>query len=232
MIYVCIAFAIVVPYLLCSINPAIIVTKIKSGKDIRTLGSGNPGLTNTLRTQGKGAAVAVLLLDVFKGVASILAVTLFHGLLYDWEPMLGDYRAHAILTHGVIDEFFFTRHVALWIAALSAVLGHCFPVYYKFRGGKAVLVTISVLFCIEWRVALIALIVFILIVAITRYVSLGSCVGVAICTIYFWLYTTSYIAGSIMTIIAAIMLIKHRGNIKRLIAGNEKKLGRKDKVTE
>jgi glycerol-3-phosphate acyltransferase PlsY len=214
MFWLCIAFAIIVPYLLCSINPAIIVTKIKSGEDIRKIGSGNAGFTNVLRTQGKSAAAIVMLIDVLKGVAAIWLVVRFTRTVYT-APHFS-----AMLETGEVD-------LLVWIAALATVLGHCFPIYYKFKGGKAVLVTVATGFAINWIPTLIALLVFIVIVAITRYVSLGSIVAVAVYAIASGIFG-GMVAAIFAGAIAAVIIIMHRGNIKRLIAGNEKKLGKKE----
>ena len=161
MIYLCFAIMVLVPYLLCGINTAIIVTKIKSGKDIRTLGSGNAGLTNTLRTQGKLAALFVLLGDVLKGVLSVLIVRFS----FLWLAGIDT----TVLANNM-------NYVA-FVAALTGFLGHLFPVYYKFKGGKGILVSVAILMTVEWIPACILLGIFIIVVAITRYVSLGSCIA-------------------------------------------------------
>jgi glycerol-3-phosphate acyltransferase PlsY len=221
-LYLCIAFAIVVPYLICSVNPAIMITRLKSGKDIRELGSGNPGLTNTLRTQGKSAAVGVLLFDVFKAVLSIFLVYWF--VLETMNPQLTD-------MYEEIDDVHFYYDFFTWLAALTAVLGHCFPLYYKLKGGKAVLVTISAIFVINWLVALIMLGLFIIIVAATRYVSLGSCVAGATCPVLMWFLNGGEIIDVIFaSAIVLTVILKHHENIKRLARGNEKKLGKSERV--
>ncbi|MCL2036434.1 MAG: glycerol-3-phosphate 1-O-acyltransferase PlsY [Oscillospiraceae bacterium] len=209
MLYVCLAFSIIIPYLICSINPAIIAAKIKHGKDIREMGSGNPGLTNTLRTMGKRAAGLVLLFDVLKGVVSIAVVW---GFLY----LVGirfDFGAELPKNLSVFS----------WIAALASVIGHCYPIYYKFKGGKAVLITVATGLVINWLAALIALGLFILIVLLTKYVSLGSVIAAtlyAVCTFIF----AGEIAGIFCSAIAVLLIFKHKANIKRLIQGNEKKI--------
>jgi len=210
-------FAIIVPYLICSINPAIIAAKIKSGKDIREMGSGNPGLTNTLRTMGKGAAAVVLLFDVLKGVISILLIRYVNAYFMD-----------------MCDRCYFIGDTSMWIGALSGVLGHCYPIYYKFKGGKAALVTVATGMAIDWLPALIALSVFILIVLITKYVSLGSVIAAAsyaasVGLVLFFVRNSNtwYISLIFSSAIAVIIIFKHKDNIKRLIAGNEKKLGEK-----
>jgi len=208
MIYLCFAFALIAPYLLCAVNPAIAVARIKSGVDIRKVGSGNPGLTNTLRTQGKAAALIVLLFDVSKGVISLMLVKLAFNL-------------------AAIDLFGF----AAWLSAITAVLGHCYPVYYGFKGGKAVLVTVAVMFVIDWKSAAILLSLFIIIVLISGYVSLGSVIAASAmpaCVFLIGLYVnkTPYtLIGVIATAaIASLLVFKHRSNIKRLVTKTEKKL--------
>jgi glycerol-3-phosphate acyltransferase PlsY len=216
MIYICIAFAIIVPYLICSINPAIIAARLKHGKDIREMGSGNPGLTNTLRTMGKSAAAVVLLFDVLKGVIAILSIRLFADLVpYDFG--------------------FFSPTALMWIGSLSAVFGHCYPVYYKFKGGKAVLVTVATGLVINWLAALIALVLFILIVLVSRYVSLGSVIAgslypVCVGLVGYYVQDNEYTFVSVMfsSMVALLLVFKHRANIKRLIAGTEKRLGGKN----
>ncbi|MDR2559301.1 MAG: glycerol-3-phosphate 1-O-acyltransferase PlsY [Oscillospiraceae bacterium] len=230
MLYVCIVFAIIAPYLICSINPAIIVTKIKSGEDIRKLGSGGAGLTNVLRTQGKTAAVFVLLGDVLKGVVSILLIKLFcHFFLPADAYSISDIDPP-------IEYAGYFPYLCMWLGSLSAVLGHCFPLYYKFKGGKAVLVTVATGLIINWLAALMALIVFIIIVALTRYVSLGSIIAAALYPVCVWVAGTfildihyTYIGVIFTSVIAMILIFMHRQNIKRLINKNEKKLGQSER---
>ena len=230
MFFLCIAFAIIIPYLICSINPAIIVTKIKSGKDIRKLGSGGAGLTNTLRTQGKTAAVIVLLGDILKGVISVLLVIGFFNILEPWTSYLENRpdSLHEVLTEikPVMSQFL------MWTASLFSVLGHCYPVYYKFKGGKAVLVTFSTGLVINWLAVIIAAVVFIAIVAITRYVSLGSMlaaivysVSVFFTNVYIWGYPNPFIGFIYSSVITAILIFMHKKNIIRLINKTERKLG-------
>ncbi len=217
MIYLCYAIMIIVPYLLCGINSAIIVTKIKCGKDIRTLGSGNAGLTNTLRTQGKVAALFVLLGDVLKGVLSVLIVRFS----FLWLTGI-DTALHA---NGM--------NFVAYAAALAGILGHIFPIYYKFKGGKGILVTVSILMTVDAIPALILLGIFIVIVAITRYVSLGSCISGALyfpTILIYGLLTGDPCAVINMCFgiaIGALILFMHRANIQRLLNHTEKKLGQK-----
>ncbi len=219
MLIICFLIAAAVPYLLCGINTAIIVTKIKTGEDIRTMGSGNAGLTNTLRTQGKLAALFVLLGDVAKGVLSVILVGLAFKYIGGVDP-----RAEGSAYEWV-----------LYAAGTSAILGHVFPVYYGFKGGKGVLVTCSVLLAIDWLPAVILLAVFAVVVAISKYVSLGSIIAGS-------LYPFTVLLFSIMEkspcywlnflfsgLMAVTIVLMHRENIKRLINHTEKKFGQKSK---
>ncbi|MBP1544079.1 MAG: glycerol-3-phosphate 1-O-acyltransferase PlsY [Oscillospiraceae bacterium] len=219
--WICYIIMLVVPYLLGGINTSIIVTKIRMGKDIRSMGSGNAGLTNTLRTQGKAIAGIVLLGDVAKAVLSVIAVRL------------------SFLYIGGIDTLDLTLGMN-WIgymATLMVVVGHVFPVYYGFKGGKGVLAAISAIFTLDWRSAVILLSIFIILVAITRYVSLGSCIASS-CFFITALIFTHFIdndpSGIINTILAActagLIVFMHRGNIQRLLTHTEKKLGEKAKT--
>ncbi|MCL2107940.1 MAG: glycerol-3-phosphate 1-O-acyltransferase PlsY [Oscillospiraceae bacterium] len=215
MILLCYLIMLAAPYLICGINSAIIVTRIKSGVDIRTLGSGGAGLTNVLRTQGKTAAVFVLFGDVLKGVASVIVVRLAFLYLADTNT--------ADLSLGM--------NWIAYFAGIMACLGHVFPLYYGFKGGKGVLVTLAVLYAIDWVSASILLGIFITVVAATRYVSLGSVIAGAcypICVFTLSLMkndVSAYPNLACSLVIAAILIFMHRGNIKRLINKTERKLG-------
>ncbi len=216
--WICYIIMIVVPYLLGGINTSIIITKIKTGKDIRSMGSGNAGLTNTLRTQGKSTAIIVLLGDVAKAVLAIWAVRL------------------SFLYIGGID----TTNIALqmnwvgYVATFMVIVGHVFPVYYGFKGGKGVLAAISAIFTLDWRSAVILLSVFLILIAITRYVSLGSCIASSLFTVTALIWCCfvdndpSWIINVVFaTLSAGLIVFMHRGNIHRLLTHTEKKLGEK-----
>jgi glycerol-3-phosphate acyltransferase PlsY len=191
-------------YLLGSLNTAIVVGKIY-GKDIRSHGSKSAGLTNTLRVLGKPAAVLVLVGDILKGIIACLV-----GL------QLGVY----VYTGTAIDC------ISLFAAGAGAVIGHNWPIYFGFKGGKGALTAAAVMLMFNWVLALIALGFFAVIVALTRYVSLGTITAaiffVAVSfipafgsTAYFQVF-----AG----LLAAIIIYKHRANIQRLLSGTENKL--------
>lgn len=219
MIWLCYIIMLAVPYLLAGINFSIIVCKVKTGKDIRTMGSGNAGLTNTLRVLGKGAAGIVLLGDVSKAAIAVLIVRLsfMHiGGVNTMNP-----------SEMVWVEYF---------AVFMAIVGHCFPIYYGFKGGKGVLAAISSIYVLDWRIACILLGIFIVLVAITRYVSLGSCIASSCFCIaaplfgYFSDHNPAFIVNTIMAAFCGgLIVFRHRANIKRLVTHSEKKLGEKSK---
>lgn len=218
MMWICFAVMLGVPYLLGGINTSIIVTKLSSGKDIRSVGSGNAGLTNTLRTQGKKAAAAVLLGDALKAVLAVLIVRFTFSLV------------------GKVDTTSAAAGMS-WVeymAVFMTVVGHIFPVYYHFKGGKGVLAAISAIFVLDWRIAAVLLGVFIVIVAATRYVSLGSCISSSlfcVCAVIFRFVIDGDPAGIADAFIGAftggLIIYMHKGNIKRLLSHTEKKLGEK-----
>jgi glycerol-3-phosphate acyltransferase PlsY len=219
-------FSIIVPYLLCSINPAIIIAKIKSGKDIRELGSGSAGLTNSFRTMGKKVAGLVLLLDVLKGAVSIWLIVLF------FTPFQMDaamFESTEDVPIHLLPDFIY---LCMWIGSLSGVLGHCYPIWHRFKGGKAVLVTAATGLVINWLAAVIAVSLFVLLAWATKYVSVGSIIAAIAYVVCVWLlghigwgFNPVPFGVIYASAIALILIVKHKDNIKRLIAGNENKLG-------
>lgn len=186
---------IVAGYLLGSINSALIVSKAM-GKDIREEGSGNAGLTNTLRTFGKGAALCVLLGDIAKSALPVLGARLL-GLDLAAQLLVG----------------------------LSTILGHNYPLYFGFRGGKGILTTATVVCVVSPLTLLILLAAFVIIVLISRYVSLSSVLCV-ICfpIVYFFMVSKDPLELLLTIVIALFAVWRHRGNIKRLLKGTENKL--------
>ncbi len=222
MFIVCMIAAILVPYLLCGINTAIIVTKIKSGKDIRDLGSGNAGLTNTLRTQGKAAAAFVLIGDILKGVLSIIIIHLLFRYLT------------GIDTYSHSDGWTWINY----LSGIFAVIGHVFPVYYGFKGGKGILVTFASMLAINWIAGVAPFIVFVIVVAVSRYVSLGSIIAAAFYPFAVLVLSLiqndpcAWINFGLSAMIGAMLIFMHRENIKRLMTHTEKKLGQKSEENE
>ena len=190
--------ALVIGYLIGSINPSIIVSKIL-GTDIRKHGSGNAGATNTYRTLGAGPAFTVLLCDILKGVlAVILARILF-----------GDTPGADVC------------------AGFGAVMGRNFPLYFGFRGGKGVLTSLAVAFVIQPWAALISLAVGIGVIAVTKYVSLGSIIGAVLLPVVTAIIYRGQVPALLFAIFAALLVIaRHYQNISRLISGTERKFGK------
>ncbi len=204
-----------VPYLLGSINSAIIISKVGYKDDIRNHGSGNAGLTNTLRTYGLGAAGLTLLGDILKTVIALVIAGAVWGFGY----------VAAISTQ----QF-------LYVAGLFSVLGHIFPVYYNFKGGKGVLATATIALVLSPIPFAILLAVFVLLVWWTRYVSLGSVVGVGLYPViisgYFLVAFGKSTPGlvALCTVVLAVLIVWcHRGNLQRISDRTERKISFKKK---
>ena len=209
-------FAMIISYLLGSLSSAIIVSKALYKEDIRTHGSGNAGLTNMLRTYGKGAAALTLVGDMLKTVLAIGVTGLIFGFSYSRGISLSGF---------------------LYLSGLWAVVGHVFPIFYGFKGGKGVLVTATMALILTPIVFATLLAIFIIVVVITRYVSLGSIIVATLFPLFVCLYSY-FIGGGISmlaimcSLILAIFVIWcHRSNIARLKNGSEKRIsvGKKEK---
>lgn len=185
-------------YLLGSISFALWIVRWKTGTDIRTAGSGNAGATNVLRAHGKGLAIAVALLDVAKGAAAVLLVRLATA-----DP------AYAAA------------------AGLAAILGHVFPIFSGFRGGKGVATAVGAFLVLAPLAMAVSVAVFIAVVALTRYVSLGSMIAVVLLPPLARLLSHSPMPVILAAAATAILVVvKHLENLKRLARGEERKLGR------
>lgn len=194
----------VLGYLLGSINSSLVVGKFY-GVDVRKHGSGNAGATNTLRTLGKKAAAIATLGDMIKGFIACTA---------------GYFLVKQL---GVIGT-----DIGIMVAGVAAVIGHNWPVFFKFKGGKGVLTSLAVVLMMDYRIALILLGIFIVIVAITRYVSLGSVLGTLFFPVFaLWIFKkpTAFIICS--SILALMIVFRHRTNLVRIFKGTESKLGAK-----
>lgn len=194
-----IALSIIVSYLIGSISFSYLITKKIKKIDIRKTGSGNAGATNTMRVLGTGPAVGVLLLDVLKGIICVLIARALG--LPDW---------------------------AVALSGFASIIGHDFPVYFGFKGGKGVATTIGVFFMIMPLYALIAGVLTVLIIAATRFVSLGSLFFLVATPVLGWIFS-DYSSGVLVAafLISFLAFYQHRANIVRLIHGNENKLGHK-----
>lgn len=214
----------VISYLLGSISFAIIVTRLFSGKDIRSVGSGNAGATNVLRSQGKLPAALTFIGDLAKSMLSV-----YIGGLLLCNLQLTPMADSVYLTHN-------QEHLALigsYLAGLCCVIGHLYPVFFGFRGGKGVMTTLGMMLILDWRTALIALGIFGIVLLCSRMVSLGSIVaGISLPIITYFMRTYVYrqdwetvtFCMAAIAVVALIVIIKHRQNIKRIANGTENKL--------
>lgn len=222
MLYITAILVAVCAYLAGSINTSIILSKAFFGTDIRTSGSGNAGATNMLRTHGKKMAIATLLLDVLKGVLMVALAAIIDKYtlsVYENAPASAFERTYILGS-------------LRYIAGIFVVLGHDFPIYFGFRGGKGVATSLGVMMTLNWKVGLIILALAITIMATTRFVSLGSITAAAV---YPFLLFTFMVAGGeklsdcitylFMAVVLSVVLIaKHRSNIIKLKNGTENKL--------
>ena len=189
------AAALAFGYLCGSIPFGLILTRLAGTPDIRSIGSGNIGATNVLRTGRKGLAAATLLADALKGTLSVLIVEHFGG-----------------------------RELAL-LAAAGAFLGHLFPIWLGFKGGKGVAIYIGLLAPLAWPVALAFCAIWLALAALTRYSSLAALVASAAAPVLLWLLgmTNEAVLFALLTLLIWIM---HRANIARLLQGTESKIGK------
>ncbi len=217
MILISLIVCALISYLMGSLNSAIIVVKLLKNEDIREHGSKNAGLTNTLRCYGKFPALLTLIGDLAKGVVAVLV-------------------SQAIM-NAVSGGTYDLRFVG-YFCGLFAVLGHIFPLYYGFKGGKGVLVCSSVLLVIDPPAFVIVIVFFAIVTAATKYVSVGSIsaalfyVAMTFAMNYFMRHTalSAVLSYTICTALeAAVLIYMHRSNIQRLRNGTENKLGEKKK---
>jgi glycerol-3-phosphate acyltransferase PlsY len=194
----CAALVAVVAYLLGSIPFGLLLTRFAGLGDVREIGSGNIGATNVLRTGNKGLAVATLLLDAGKGVAAVVLVRLLAT-----EPRWLEY-----------------------VAAAAVLIGHCYPVWLKFKGGKGVATFFGIAFALWWPLGVLAAMIWLSLAFMTRYSSLGALAAVGSTPIFAHLLGYNDLA-SLFAFVGLLIGWKHRGNIKRLLDGSEPKLGRK-----
>jgi acyl phosphate:glycerol-3-phosphate acyltransferase len=192
--------ALVFGYLLGSIPFGIIITRLAGTQDIRAIGSGSIGATNVLRTGRKGLAAATLIADLLKGTAAVLAASWWCGQDLGQECGL--------------------------IAGLGAFLGHLFPVWLWFKGGKGIATGLGILLAVSWKAAIAVMVIWLVVAAATRYSSVASLIaGVAAPVILWFVGTPS--EALLFLVLAVLAFIMHRGNIARLMNGTEGKIGQK-----
>ncbi|HIZ15983.1 MAG TPA: glycerol-3-phosphate 1-O-acyltransferase PlsY [Firmicutes bacterium] len=224
----------VIAYLLGSINFAIIYTRAFANIDVRDVGSGNAGMTNAFRAGGKYSGILTFVCDFAKTIAAVA---------------IGRYAVFALLNYlpqtqqiaSTIDPVY-----GAFICGVCCLLGHLYPLYFGFRGGKGVVTSAAMVLLIDWRVFLIIIAVFLICFAISRIVSLSSiAAAVALPIVTYFIYDFTHAASTytyspfnmgqknfealFALIIAAIVIIKHRENIKRILKGEEKKMSFKKK---
>ena len=210
----------VIGYLLGSINTSIIVGKF-FGIDIRKHGSGNAGATNALRTLGAKPAIFTFAGDALKGVIACLIGRAVFG--WNFEP------GHALTIEGFLSV---TAETGLLFAGLGAIIGHNWPVYFGFKGGKGVLTSFAVLLMMDWRIALILLGVFIAVIALTRFVSLGSIIAAFLYPFFTLIPAFNHGGAQFLlasALVAFIIIFRHKANIGRLLSGTESKVFSKKK---
>jgi glycerol-3-phosphate acyltransferase PlsY len=192
--------AVVLSYLLGAIPFGYLLVRLSRGSDVRGVGSGNTGATNVVRVTGWSIGLLTLILDVAKGYLAVFGTGYF--------------------THQS-QEF-------MALAALAAIIGHIFPVYLKFRGGKGVATSVGVFLCLATGPILGSLVIFAMVVALWRFVSLGSIIGTAFFALLYFL--TDYRREPSLWILLSVLscsslvILKHKDNIQRLMAGTENKL--------
>ncbi len=208
----------ILSYLLGSLNFGIIISKSLNKDDVRSHGSGNAGSTNMLRNFGKKYAVMTIIGDMLKVAVAILIAYL-----------VMKYLGHTSLSKGSdaqilgVDAKMFTKS----FAGLFCVIGHIFPCFFRFKGGKGVATAGGMVFMIDWRIALILLAIFIITVAVTKYVSLGSIIMAVLYPVLIFVFYKSLPLTVISAVFTIIVVVAHRENIKKLINHTESKIGSK-----
>ena len=205
----------VIAYLIGSINFSVLLSKKMAGFDIREKGSGNAGTTNMLRSVGKKVAAITLVCDILKGVVSIVIAIIVGKIAKNSD-----------------------RELFLQIAGIAVVLGHTFPIFFGFKGGKGVATSLGVLLMSNWQIGLICLVFAVVLMALTRMVSLGSCAAAVLFPVLSLFINQHYTvltdgkSGRVYfvysVILAIIVLYNHRSNIKRILNGTENKLSFKN----
>ena len=216
----------VIAYLIGSLNPAILITKAFTKKDIRTMGSGNAGFTNVLRSVGKGPAIMTIVCDYLKGIIAVL---------------IGYWIFSAMTVTNDVAPLEYVKY-GRYLAGMFCIIGHAFPIYFGFRGGKGVVTANALMLVVDFRVFLLVLGTFLIIFLITRIISLGSLVGAALFPVYTCLitYFCDYlpylgtdnelrfrfvlISTAFAVVVGLIVILMHKENIIRLINGQEKKI--------
>ncbi len=210
----------VISYLLGSLNFSIILSRTVAKKDIRESGSGNAGATNMLRTYGKHFAVLTMLGDILKvALAILIAFLILNAPLEYFLKIAADKETAATMIN--YKEF----------AGFFCVLGHIFPLYFKFKGGKGVAACTGMVILVDWRIALILFVIFVLTIVISKMISLGSIIIAVLYPVLIAVFYQNLLLILIAVLFAAIVIVAHRANIKRILNGTENKLLDKKKAS-
>lgn len=216
----------IIAYLLGSLSPAIIITRLKTGQDIRTMGSGNAGFTNVLRSVGVAPAVATIICDYLKGIVAVL----IGWWIFSQLTVTNDVAPLEYVKYG------------RYLAGMCVIIGHVYPIFYGFKGGKGVVTANALMLVVDWRVFLMIIATFLIIALISRLISLGSVLCAALYPVYTLLvtYFLEYlpylgtenelrfrfvlISTACALAVGLMVIIMHKENIKRLINGEEKRI--------
>lgn len=212
-------FAIIIGYLCGSIPFGLIFTRLFEKKDIRAIGSGNIGATNVLRTGNKKLALLTLACDALKGA---LPVLLMHRVDVIFLKIDNLRLTQTDLVEMYADSI---PEMAAW-AGIASVVGHIFPVWLKFQGGKGVATGLGVIAALSFPVALITIAIWLLVAVVFRYSSLGAIIAFLCCPLSA-IYFTSHLNLCAFLLISILIVLKHRTNIIRLLTGTEPKIGKK-----
>lgn len=227
-------------YLIGSVNLSIVLSKLMGKGDIREHGSGNAGTTNTLRVLGKGPAALVLIFDICKAVIAILitkGIFALAGIELCTYPEIPE----GMQTFNPVSPIYNLQYVlGILLAAFGAILGHNFPIYYGFKGGKGIATSLGALLMIEWQIGVVCLVFALILMILSRMVSLGSICAAVLYPVLVWVMGEAFgpegkLAYVIFAVcIAALAIFRHRANIKRLLNGTENKLWKtkKEKLEE
>ena len=203
----------ILSYLLGSLNFGVILSNTVKKEDVRDIGSGNAGTTNMMRTYGKTLGLLTIAGDILKVMVAIWIAFK----IMDVEELKATLDNASDYPQVVLKSF----------AGLFAVLGHIFPCFFKFKGGKGVATSGGMVIMIDWRIALILIIIFALTILITKYVSLGSILMAVFYPVFIGIFYKDIILLLIATVFTIIVVVAHRENVKRLINHTENKIGQK-----
>lgn len=213
MIAVKLGIIAILSYLLGSLNFGVILSNTVKKEDVRDSGSGNAGTTNMMRTYGKTLGLLTIAGDILKVMVAI------------WIAFkIMDVEELKVTLDNASD---YPQVVLKSFAGLFAVLGHIFPCFFKFKGGKGVATSGGMVIMIDWRIALILIIIFALTILITKYVSLGSILMAVFYPVFIGIFYKDIILVLIATVFTIIVVVAHRENVKRLINHTENKIGHK-----